>query len=204
MNLLFKSFEFRRSISGRALPFAFCVLFSGTALYSAPSLAQVIEKLDRNNIKSFIETATLMSQGGASDMSQEDVLAYLRDHIHDDARFVTSMTFKMPGMPPQETQMTIQKPEFIQGVQEADKAVNGYENEVDIKKIKIAVNKKSATVQTVGKEEGEMPMQLESGDVQYVPIEGVSECTQTLGLSNAGLIQMMDAKCKTTIEFKDF
>ncbi|MEM7679711.1 MAG: hypothetical protein AAF182_01740 [Pseudomonadota bacterium] len=187
----------------RVLPLACCALLSGVTFVSTPSYAQEVEKLDKKNIAAFIEKTTQMSKGGGYDMSSADVRKYLDYHIHDNARFQTSMTFQVPGMPPQETQMSIQKDEFLRGVEEAEHAVNSYENKVEIKKIKLSRDKKSAVVYTVGREEGEMPTQLEDGSTQFVPIDGVSECKQNIAL-NDGFIQMMDAQCKTTIEFKNF
>ncbi len=186
----------------RANRVLFLLLFSVSALgfSGARADSSEIEELTKKNVINFIERTTVITSGEDDEMSLEDISAYLSKHIHKKARFVSTMRFTMPGMPPQDTKISLKKKDYIESIEKGDQALDDYESEVEIKSVKISRDKKQATVQTVARETGEIPTKLDTGETQYVPVEGSSECTQILSLKK-GDIQMYSANCLTTIDF---
>ncbi len=163
-----------------------------------------ITKLTEKNVTDFIQKTADLTSGKNVDMGSDEVSAYLEKHLDDDARFKSSMQFNVPGHPPQSNALALGKAEFIAQVQQGAQAVDGYENETEVKKVKISKDGTRATVETKGFESGTMMFADQSGAMQEVPIEGTSTCNQILKLSDEGVIQMYNANCVTKITFKEF
>lgn len=162
-----------------------------------------IKKLTENNVKEFIENTSDLTAGNSKSLSPEKVQTYLEKHLEDKARFKSIMKYKIPGLPVQEAVLNLDKEEFMKSVIEGSEAIEGYENLVEITEIKVASNGKKAFVKTEGTEYASMAIPTKTGGTEYVPIEGVSECTQIISL-NKGVIQMYSANCITNIEFLEY
>ena len=159
-------------------------------------------RLNERNITSFITETTKISKGGAG-ISVKAITEYLEKHLHKHSRFKSTMRYKIPGYPTQETTLSFSKEEFIENVQEGAKSVSEYDNSVDILDIKISQDKTKATVTTRSTESVTIPVPGAgpNGETGEVPIEGHSDCTQILSLNKKGIIQMYNATCVTNIEF---
>jgi hypothetical protein len=169
-----------------------------------PSRAQdKIDKLTEENITTFIQETTEISAGQRADMSMEQVIEYLDRHIDKNGFFKSTMKYSMPEQPSQETTMNLDKKDFLKSIEAGSKAVNGYETEIDIRDIKISRDEKKATVQTTGREQASMPLDID-GQLTEVPVEGLSSCLQILMLSDEGMIQMLNANCTTEITLAPF
>ena len=162
-----------------------------------------IKKLTQNNVKAFIENTTDVTTGNSQNLSPEKITAYLDKHLEKKARFKSVMKYHIPGMPIQQAELSLTKDEFMKSVAEGAGAVEGYENLIEIKQIKISSNGKKAFVKTESTEYATMSVPTETGTPQDVPIEGLSACTQILSL-NSGVIQMYSANCTTNIQFLEY
>jgi hypothetical protein len=171
-------------------------LFS--ALFGLPQPAFALDKLTEQNITEFIEKTSDIIAGNAGDMTPEDIRAYLDKHLDERAFFSSSISYAMPGMPPQETGMSLEKEEFIASLEQGKQALSDYSNKVSIKNIAVSSDGTKATVETIGNESGTMIIE----DVA-VPVEGKSSCLQILMLGDDGVIKMYSANCTTTVRFKD-
>ncbi|MGB0719514.1 MAG: hypothetical protein ACPGRX_03520 [Bdellovibrionales bacterium] len=155
--------------------------------------------MNNGNVTDFIEHTSNLANGFAdSSLSDEDIVTYFEDHLDNDARFRSTIIYKVPGYDDQEKSLVLDKYDFIESIQSGADTINRYENVITVEDIEIGDNKKSAFVKTSGYEFGEMPVPTESGTIEMVPVEGTSECAQTLKL-NGGVIQMYSAICQTTI-----
>lgn len=180
--------------------FLFLGLFSLSVACSAPAQAQLTE----DAISEFIKITTDISSGHANGMDQRDITEYLEDHLHEDARFKSTIEYNIPGFPPQKTSMTLKKKEYIGGIEKGAEALSDYQNEITIQTIKISKDGSRATVRTTGSETGTMPVALNAEDgIEYVPIEGASDCNQIIKLED-DRIQMYSAICSTKVNFQPF
>jgi len=174
------------------------------ALIASPSFAHAkmkADKLDADNVKEFIEKTTAISNGEYGDLDTRQVEKYLQNHLHDQARFISEMTYVIPGFPPQQSVLSLKKEEFMSHVEQSATSVEDYKNEIEIIDIALSKDKRTATVRTRGTERG--AMQVQEGALP-VSIEGTSKCTQILLLSEDDVIQMFNARCKTRINFTEF
>ena len=162
-----------------------------------------IKELSEDNVKAFIENTTDITTGNSQDLSSAKIVEYLDKHIEDQARFKSVMKYHMPDLPVQEATLSLKKDEFMQSVSEGAESVEGYENLIEINEIKIASNKKKAFVKTTSTEYATMDVPTETGYTEEVPMEGISECTQSISL-NRGVIQMFSAQCVTDINFLEY
>ena len=178
---------------------AFCCAF----ISSPSSAGERIDALDESNIKAFIENTTDITTGNSQNLSAKDLHAYLDKHLEDKARFKSVMKYNIPGMPPQEAVLSLDKDGYMDSVTEGAKSVEGYETLIEITEIKVASNGKKAFVKTANTEYANMAIPTETGGTEEVPIEGVSECTQILSL-NSGVIQMFSANCVTEVNFLEY
>lgn len=170
----------------------------------SPCLAKdKIKLLTEGNVKAFIEKTTDVTSTNSDNLSVQKIQAYLDKHLEKKAKFKSIMTYHFPEMPPQKTTLDLSKAEFMKSVSEGAETIDSYDTLVEIKQIKIASNGKKAFVKTENTEYASMPVPTETGGTEYVPIEGVSECTQILSL-NSGVIQMYSANCTTDVYFKDY
>lgn len=160
-------------------------------------------KLKDRDVRKFIEEMASMTSAG-SPKSLPEIQTYLIDHVHDYAKFKSTITYNVPGHPPQETVMDLTKDQFIQSVEAGADAISGYESNIKIKSVQISGSGKSATVLTSSIESGYMAVPGENGGTERVPIEGKSDCTQVLVIGSADAIQVYSADCATSIDIQRF
>lgn len=166
-------------------------------------LAQdTVSSLTEDNVRTFIERTTEITGRKDSSMTTEEVLQYLQDHLDDDGRFKSILTYKVPDYPTQKNDMSLNKDQFIQSIVDGEKTLSSYDSTVKIKRVKISSDAKAATVETSSHETGVMSLQGEEGGTEQIPIAGDSDCTQILKLSAEGVIRMFNADCKTEITFQ--
>ncbi len=170
---------------------------------SACLAAGSIKELSKKNVTAFIEDTTDITTRNSQELSVEKIQSYLDKHLDKKARFKSVMKYNMPGMPQQEASLSLDKEEFMKSVVQGAETVDAYETLIEIKNIKIASDGKKAFVKTQNTEYATMPVPSETGEVQDVPMEGVSDCTQIL-LLKRGVIKMYDANCVTTINFLEY
>ena len=179
-------------------------IFIGTVMSAHNAHASTnIRALNKNNVTKFIEKATDITSGEArGDMSSSEIKRYLNKHIEKKARFKSLLKYHIPGMPAQETSLSLNKVNFIKSVSEGADKIDDYQTLIEIKDIKIASGGKKAIVKTESTEYANMPVPTSTG-VEDIPIEGLSTCTQILSL-NKGTIQMYSANCVTNIHFTEY
>ena len=170
---------------------------------SACLAAENIKMLTKQNVKEFIEDTTDITTTNTQALSPEKIQQYLDIHLDKKARFKSVMKYNMPGMPPQEANLSLDKDEFMKSVVQGAGAVDGYETLVEITDIKISSDGEKAFVKTQNTEYATMPVPTETGGVENVPMEGFSECMQIL-LLKKGVIKMYNADCVTNIEFMEY
>ena len=170
---------------------------------SACLAAENIKMLTKQNVKEFIEDTTDIATTNTQALSPEKIQQYLDIHLDKKARFKSVMKYNMPGMPPQEANLSLDKDEFMKSVVQGAGAVDGYETLVEITDIKISSDGEKAFVKTQNTEYATMPVPTETGGVENVPMEGFSECMQIL-LLKKGVIKMYNADCVTNIEFMEY
>ena len=184
------------------------ILLAGLGLLAfgsqvASAWADGIGKLTQNNVKAFIENTTDITTTNSRQLSAKKIQRYLDKHLDKDARFKSLMKYNIPGMPPQEASLSLDKEQFMEYVIKGAETVQDYDTLVEIKDIKIASEGKKAFVKTQNTEYATMPVPTEMGSAQDVPMEGVSECTQIL-LLKKGAIKMYNANCVTDIHFLEY
>ncbi len=162
-----------------------------------------IKALTENNVKTFIENTTEITTGKSNDLSSEKIAAYLDKHLDKKARFKSVMKYHIPGLPPQEASISLDKSGFMKSVNEGAQSAENYENLIEIQDIKVASNGKKAFVKTQSTEYATMAVPTADGGSEDVPMEGISECTQIISL-HKGVIQMYSANCVTNIEFLEY
>jgi hypothetical protein len=177
-------------------PLSLALLLAFTAL---PALAEdTVTRLTDDNVKAFIDRTTEVTNKKAEDLGGAEAKAYFEAHLHPNARFMSKMTYVIPGYPDKEAELSLDKTQFLDSLAGGSEAVEKYSNKVEVKDVKIASSGKTATVATESVEEGVMDV-----EGQQVPIVGKSKCNQILMLSDDGIIQMFNANCKTEIGFKE-
>lgn len=159
-----------------------------------------IKRLDKDNITKFVEETTALTNGQKKELPEKEVKRYLDRHLHKQGRYISQITYVVPGFEPQGNVISLDKNEFIDTVAQGAETVENYENSVEIISIDISTDKRKATVLTSGTEQGMMEVQPD----QAVPMMGKSYCTQILMLSDDDILQMFHAKCETNIEFQGF
>lgn len=184
--------------------FIFCgltVLALSVGIADVQARSKKIQTLTKSNITAFIEDTSAITSSENIDRDDAEVSAYLTRHIDDQARFTTSISYAVPGMPVQKKSLSLKKADYIQQVKKGADSVEHYHSEITVNNVKISKNKKKASVNTTAMESGIMQMPDKSGNIKEVPIEGKSKCFQVLKLSKAGYIQMYSASCTTTMRF---
>lgn len=167
---------------------------------TAPAHAQRVQVLTNENITKFINETTQIIAGHANAMSDEQIKTYLNQHLHPEARFKSVMKYIVPGYSPNEVAVSMNKDEFIQGIEGGEASLEKYDNQIKILSIKISDNKKIATVKSQNTESAMMKVAGDDEKSETVPVSGHSNCTQILAI-NKGTIQMYHASCVTDIEF---
>lgn len=159
------------------------------------------KKLNDKIITSFINDTTAIATGQDSRKTNDQIREYLEKHIHEDARFKSKMIYNIPGFPSQENSMSVTKEEYIENTLRGASTLNDYSTDITIESIDLSKDKTKATVRTIGMEDGVMPIKDETGNMQDLPIEGVSACMQILRMSKDNVLQMYHADCDTRITF---
>lgn len=192
-------------MTGSANPLAIMLLVTFVCGCFGASAAQAegINKLTKENVQAFIEKTSVITGGRETQMTQEQIDAYLIEHINDKARFRSAIRYNIPGFDAQETSMSISKQEFIENIDKAAETVTDYQSDIKILEVKIARDGKNATVKTKTNESGMMPV-ADDETTEDVPMKGTSTCVQLITLSKKGVIQMYSAACATDIEFESF
>ena len=163
--------------------------------------AHETNRLNKMGIRDFLQD---MSDKSAGESDQAQTQQFLNRHLHDNARFKSTITYNMPGHPPQQTEMKLDKKQFLESVAAGAQTLQEYESEIDIKAIKISKDGRKATVETIGSESGYMSVPDESGAVQQVPIEGQSACLQIVMIDKNDIMQLYNARCETQINFERY
>ena len=180
---------------------SFISILAGASLLAKPLCAEeLLKKMTQENVTAFIQEATEITAGKREDMTPEQIAEFLDRHLEKKAHFKSLIKYNIPGYPPQDTTMSLDKKEYIEGIAKGKETLEGYESEILIKSVKILKNGTEAMVQTNGYEAGIMPMPVEGGTTKNVPMEGNSICSQILVL-NDGIIQMYGANCETVVNF---
>ncbi|MAE51971.1 MAG: hypothetical protein CMH27_09175 [Micavibrio sp.] len=180
-----------------------CVIFC----FGHPaSAAHETSRLTKGDIRDFLQAMSDMSTGNNSDLSSSNGEAqrFMDRHLHKHVRMKSTITYMIPGAPPQQNEMTLDKGQFIQSLAAGAKTLKDYESDVDIGDIRLSKDGRKATVESTSSEQGYMNVPDESGDIQEVPIEGRSECTQMIVLDDKDIMQLYNAKCLTTIQIEGF
>lgn len=177
-------------------------LLSVLVVFALPAQAQNrVDSLTETNVADFIITTTHITTDNDG-LDSSKIKDYLNRHIEDRARFKSTLKYHIPGMPVQKTVISLSKAEFMTSVNEGAEKIDGYETIVEIDEIKIDSGGKKAFVKTTNTEYAVMPVPTETGDIENVPMEGISNCNQILSL-NGGIIQMFSASCTTNVMFLD-
>jgi len=180
-------------------------VFSFISASCSPALAgnDNVRKLTDDTIKAFIQDTSHMTKPRGEFLSPDAIRAYLDTHLSEDARFVSTITYNLPNMPPQTTSISLDKAKFIETVNQGTESIEGYDNTVKITDIEINWWGNQAHVKTENIETGFMPIPTENGGTgESMPIKGHSFCAQTLAL-NDGVIQIGNAICKTELTFSE-
>lgn len=175
---------------------SFCALFLLVGISAAQAQSKV-DKLTDGNIRFFIEDLSKITSGEQLNGNPKYAEIFLEKHLHPNARFKSVMQYNIPGLPPQENSVALDKTEYIQNIESGTQVLQNYENETHIVEIKISSDQRKATIQTQGIERGTM-----SAEGQEIPVEGNSTCHQIIMLSKKGVIQMYNANCQTVISFQ--
>lgn len=171
-------------------------------LATSPAFAQdVVDSLTEDNVRSFIETTTAVMSGDRQ-MSEDELLEYLQNHLDERGIFKSLIRYNVPGFPSQETTMSLDRQQYIDNVTAGQKSLENYTTQVTVGAIRISQDGRKAVVQTSSHEQGTMPVEQEKGKQEMVPVEGSSTCTQTLVLGSENHIRMYSADCKTDITFQ--
>jgi hypothetical protein len=160
-----------------------------------------LNRLSEAKVTAFIEDTAILTSQQNLERNDADIISYLNKHIDKKARFKTNITYMMPGLPAQTKTLSLKKRDYIDQVLKGAQDVEHYNSEVQVDKVSIASNKKTASVNTTTIESGIMQIRGPDGVSQEVPIEGVSECFQILKLGKNGYIQMYSANCTTKMRF---
>ena len=167
----------------------------------AQAVSKKLKSLTTDNVSAFIEDTSILTSNQNIDRDDAKIAAYLDRHINKQARFRTSITYILPGLPDQEKVLALKKEDYIEHVKKGADSVEHYHSEIDIGDIKISKNKKTASVTTVTTESGIMQVPGDNGEMEEVSLDGTSECFQVLRLGKKGYIEMYSANCTTVMQF---
>lgn len=165
-----------------------------------PAFAKKVKVLTEDSVREFIEESTALTNG-ESKKSIKDTVRFFETHLTKDARFKSVVQYILPGFPPQETALALNKKDFLQSLRDGEKSMEDHETFVDVKKVTVLSNGKQAVVETEGKETGVMLIPVDEFKTERVPVEGHTMCNQIIRLSKKGVIQIYNAVCSTQIEF---
>lgn len=177
-----------------------CVTAFSCAFLAPVNSAQANKKhkqLTEEIVSNFIVHTTEITK---SDRKINVIKSYLDRHLDDDARFKSSMTYNIPGFPPKQSTLALDKDDYINSIEESKESLGDYSSAVQVDEIKISTDKRTATVFTTGAEEGviEVP---NGGTTERIPINGFSKCMQIVRLSKKNILQLYSANCETVMNF---
>lgn len=172
------------------------VILAGAAM---PAMAQeeTMRTLTPVKIRAFIDKMTEKTKPGGR-LGDQDVVAYLDAHLADDGQYASYLTFRIPGFDDQTQEVFVDKEQFIRNILSGRQDIRDYDSSVKVMDVEVAKDKQTATIKTLTKEEGMMP--VEEG--RYVPFEGQSECQQQIRLQG-NIPQILSASCQSLIEIKN-
>ena len=187
-------------IKGALSAFLLAAIIMPSSAYAGDKISSLNEK----NVRAFILDTADMTSSRDEFLPAEKIKAYLKRHLDDDAYFVTSITFKLPDVDPQETMMRFDKAQFMETVEKGAQNIKGYQSETSVDDIKLSWWGKTAVVNTQSKEYGFMPVPSPGGGAhgEDVPMESTSTCAQTLGLEK-GVIKIKNSVCQTVVIFSE-
>jgi hypothetical protein len=177
---------------------ALCLFFSVSLIPSTQ--AGNAKKLTERDVRDFIIKTTKITNGDNRRISQEEVREYLGNHLHKEGFFKSIISYNIPGFPTQNNTLSLNKDQFTDSILNGQQTLEDYRTEVNVKNIRISKDGEKATVTTISREQGEMPVPGEGGDTELISVEGQSTCSQIL-LLNDEYIQMYSANCRTDINF---
>lgn len=163
--------------------------------------------LSEANINDFLQKVSAISTGQRPDMMDEDVIDYFANHVAERATFKSQMRFEIPNYPAHDTEMELDKEEYIASVVKSRYMIEDYRADIEIRNLTINGSGKQASFVSIITEKGKMPFPKDKDnpdDVELVPINGRSECAQKLIVSFNNFIQLAQADCKTLISFDPF
>lgn len=189
-----------------SLPF-FVALILAPALPDAALAAgpERVRMLNENNITQFLKAMQDIGTGRNIDMNESDIYDYLDDHIADKAHFESTMSFEIPGMPREESNVKMDKTEYMNAFINGMGGMEAYDTELEIKEMDIGNAGRIADLKTFSTESGNLEWgKQDNGEPRMVPVIGESECTQKIAISLSNVIQLARAVCRTHIRFDPF
>jgi hypothetical protein len=163
-----------------------------------------VPKLTEDHITTFIREMNDISSGARADMDRFNVTSYFMKHVDDDSEYVDTVKFDLPQLqvPPQERTLKMSKLDYISHVLQEMDSAGVRRTQVDIENIEIADNGREATVVTVNRGSGMLPLQDNSGGSTMVPVIGTSFCEQTLALRREDIV-VQKTNCSTDLNIDD-
>ncbi|MCB9988554.1 MAG: hypothetical protein H6868_04365 [Rhodospirillales bacterium] len=165
--------------------------------------AERLKSIDEQAIRAFLETMTDITNNN-HDMNPLDLHSYLDDHLSAKGRFTSQVTYDIPGMPAQEKELTLTKNQFIDTLTTEQDNMQNYEAHANLDSFKIARGGREAVIETSSSGSGLLQLGRNGNPDDSVPVTGSSRCTQKLGLSGKGMIELRAAHCETAIRFDPF
>lgn len=164
-----------------------------------------VRRLTERNIETFITTIQDISTGKNEEMTPDDIQEFLDHHIADKAHYQSSMTFEIPGMPAEKSDVTMSKEQYINALLEGLPTMQSYDTDIEINTLDITSSGRVADLTTTTTENGQLPWgENEDGEPRLVPVKGVSECEQKIVISLSNQMQMAKAICTTVIRLDPF
>ena len=168
-----------------------------------------VTALTKENIAAFLQEVKEIGTGQRSEMMPEDIKTYFTNHISEKAQFKSKLHYDVPGFPAEPIDAGLNKGEYINGILSGRGLILDYQAQIDIKDMKLSDGGRRVALRTLTKERGRLPLpgsenETDAEKKDPIPIEGESDCQQTLIVSFANYIQMVKADCVTDIRFLPF
>jgi hypothetical protein len=160
---------------------------------SAPAMAE--DRLTVDTIQTFLNDTTALTHQDSA-LTDADVTAYLDLHLSNNGTYASSVLYEVPGNPATPKDFTLNKQQFIDNVVSGRKQMKNYESSVKLYTHTIAGDGKSADIETITNERGEMPINPE----ETMPFEGTTVCKQALKMEGQTIV-LTRADCEARIGF---
>ena len=164
-------------------------------LFLSPAHAQ--PPLTKDSIQSFLNETTSLTHAD-SGKSDDDVRSFLAFHLSEDGRYESSILYEIPGYPPTPKIIKLNKTEFIDNVVSGRAQMKNYDSSVTLHAHTISADGKSADIETITKESGQMPIAPET----YMDFQGTTVCRQSLNTQDKEII-LTSADCEAQIAFTE-